>query len=84
MISDRQVRVANWLIEDGEEYVIDRELYYLNVETENEIVAYDVEIEGNPESDPPANLSFYIGPIEWRKSYTEISSEIQDRNLNSL
>lgn len=84
MISDREVRVANWLIKDGGEYVIDEELYYANEKTKDEIQAYAVEIEGDLGGDSPADTSVHFGPIEWRKSYTEISSEIQDRNLSSL
>ena len=84
MISDREVRVANWLIEDGGKYVIDEELYYVNDETENEIRAYSVEIDGDIGGNPPVGTSFHFGPIEWRKEYREIDSEVQDRNINPL
>ncbi|MDL0126634.1 hypothetical protein [Halobacterium salinarum] len=84
MISDRQVRVANWLIEDGGEYVIDDELYYVNDEGEKKIRAYSVEIDGDLGGKPPGESAFHFGPIEWRRTYSEIDTEVQDRDIMPL
>ncbi len=84
MLSDREIRVANWLIEDKEKYVIDQELYYVNDEAEEKIRAYSVEIEGELGGDPPTNTSFHFGPIKWRREYNEIKSEMQSRDIVRL
>lgn len=84
MLSDREIRVAIWLIEDKEEYVIDQELYYVNDEGEEEIRAHSVEIEGDLGGDPPANMSFHFDPIKWRRTHEEIESEIQNRDIVRL
>ncbi|CQH63743.1 uncharacterized protein HHUB_4174 (plasmid) [Halobacterium hubeiense] len=84
MIPDRQIRVARWLKEEGDRKVIDRDYYYINDESEEEVRVYYVEIDGKLGADPPADVSFNFGPKEWVKSYDAIETEFESRDLQPL
>jgi hypothetical protein len=84
MPTDRQIRVAHWLKSEGDEKVIDRDYYYINDNSEEEIRVYHVEIEGDLGADPPVGVSFHFGPKEWIKTYDEIDAEFSSRNLQPL
>jgi hypothetical protein len=84
MVTDRQIRVAKWLKDSGDEKVIDRDYYFINDDSEEEIRVYYVEIEGDFGADPPVGVSFNFGPKEWVKTYDEIDSEFSRRGLQPL
>lgn len=81
MATDRQIRVAKWLKEDGSEKVIAGERYYFNDPSEEEVRVYEVAIDGELGADPAPEVSFQFGPIDWRKPYSEIDSEFDSRDL---
>lgn len=84
MTTDRQIRVAKWLKEEGDRKVVDRDYYYINDSSEEEIRVYHVEIDGELGADPPAGVSFHFGPKTWQKSYDDIDSEFDSRDLSPL
>jgi hypothetical protein len=84
MATDRQIRVADWLKDSGDSKVIDRDYYFVNDGSEEEIRVYHVKIEGDLGADPPVGVTFHFGPKEWVKTYDEIDAEFKHRGLQPL